>query len=295
MSFGVVLEGELKARRSGNLAFFAWKAKYAVLSRSHRALFLWSGSSTAVEGAITRVPLEQIDAVLHDKPVSDAYSNSRITTVKKKKTIFAPLQSSRNFSVRPRDGDLLELGAANGEEAVLWVSSLRCLMITCHEADSAAALLRLCAAGPAVVHAHVEAIPTSRSAVDALPRTSAQERASTVSVAVVPELTVPPLKTAEPAPPNPEKELATTVSEKFKVISLDTRDAVAVVRVKAATTIQRILRGFLARRLVAGWVRVFDPADGDIYWHHAQRDVSSWFPPGTSQELMVAPTGTSLA
>lgn len=66
---GVVLEGELRAKRSGeswSAGLFRWKAKYAVLSRHYRALFLWTGNVSTVEGAVFRVRLDNIDAVVHD-------------------------------------------------------------------------------------------------------------------------------------------------------------------------------------------------------------------------------------
>jgi ankyrin repeat protein len=65
---GVVLEGELKAKRSNDAlgALFRWKSKYAVLSRHYRALFLWSGNAGTVEGAVMRLALTNIESVVHD-------------------------------------------------------------------------------------------------------------------------------------------------------------------------------------------------------------------------------------
>jgi hypothetical protein len=51
-------------------------------------------------------------------------------------------------------------------------------------------------------------------------------------------------------------------------------------RTRAALTLQRMVRGFLARRLVRGWVRCVDDADGDIYWYNTRTGASSWFAPG---------------
>lgn len=66
---GVVLEGELKAKRSGDSlgsGLFKWRVKYVVLSRHYRALFAWAGSATHVDGPVTRLKLDNVDTVLHD-------------------------------------------------------------------------------------------------------------------------------------------------------------------------------------------------------------------------------------
>ena len=46
----------------------------------------------------------------------------------------------------------------------------------------------------------------------------------------------------------------------------------------AALLFQRLYRGFKARRLVKPWKRVVD--GDDIFWFNAERDESSWYPPG---------------
>lgn len=82
-SYGVALEGRLEARAgdgssgggsssgssggggglSSLLGISSWRQKYTVLSRRHRALFLWTGGPTSVEGAVTRIKLASIAAV----------------------------------------------------------------------------------------------------------------------------------------------------------------------------------------------------------------------------------------
>ena len=59
-SYGVALEGELAAKRHSmsivgsalasltRMGLFAWKTKYAVLSRTHRSLFLWTGECVSI-------------------------------------------------------------------------------------------------------------------------------------------------------------------------------------------------------------------------------------------------------
>lgn len=81
---GVVLEGELRAKKAGDsISIFKWKMKYAVLSRHYRALFLWAGSATAVEGPVTRLKLENIEAVTIDsKTVSRHNLASAFPTVR---------------------------------------------------------------------------------------------------------------------------------------------------------------------------------------------------------------------
>ena len=50
---------------------------------------------------------------------------------------------------------------------------------------------------------------------------------------------------------------------------------------RAGKTLTRVGRGFLARLMVRGWQKVFDDADGDVFWYHAGRGESSWYPPGS--------------
>jgi hypothetical protein len=57
LSWGVVLEGELQAKRTAGLALWRWRAKHATLSRPYRCLLLWSGSETRIESSVTRIPL----------------------------------------------------------------------------------------------------------------------------------------------------------------------------------------------------------------------------------------------
>ena len=68
LSYGVVREGPLQLRRSPESfmsSLFAWKDKYAVLSRSYDALFCWSGGATGskASSAILRVACEDIEGV----------------------------------------------------------------------------------------------------------------------------------------------------------------------------------------------------------------------------------------
>jgi len=72
-SYGVVREGPVRMKRSGDsfgVAVFPWKSKYALLSRSYKALFIWSGSSEAASSAIVRVGLEVVERVDRGSTVS---------------------------------------------------------------------------------------------------------------------------------------------------------------------------------------------------------------------------------
>lgn len=106
LSWGVLLEGELQAKRGSGFSLFAWRNKFAVLSRPARALLLWSGTRTKPESAIHRIPMDTIGRVQHD--------------VK---------GGARRFTIRAAadSGEPLELGAASVEDAALWVSAIRAL------------------------------------------------------------------------------------------------------------------------------------------------------------------------
>lgn len=67
-SHGTVIEGVLRTRRSEasfGASMWRWKRKYAVVSRAHKALFLWSGSGDKVEGHVTRLSADNISGVVH--------------------------------------------------------------------------------------------------------------------------------------------------------------------------------------------------------------------------------------
>jgi len=128
-SHGVVLEGELMAKRGagGLAALFRWKGKHVVLSRHYRALFVWTGSGAAaggapkVDGPVTRLRLDSIEAVVHDAKAK-----------------------SKTLVIRPRAGagDPLEFMAASPEDAAAWSNAIRAVMVSLLEDDSKAALAR---------------------------------------------------------------------------------------------------------------------------------------------------------
>ena len=65
-SYGVVREGPVQLRRSAESfmsSLFAWKDKYAVLSRSYGALFYWSGGAAGASSAIVRVACDEFEGV----------------------------------------------------------------------------------------------------------------------------------------------------------------------------------------------------------------------------------------
>ena len=71
-SHGVLLEGELYGRRAaGSFAaqFWKWKPKHVILSRAHYAMFFWSGTANTVNASVTRLAVENIASVLHDKSI----------------------------------------------------------------------------------------------------------------------------------------------------------------------------------------------------------------------------------
>jgi WW domain len=55
----------------------------------------------------------------------------------------------------------------------------------------------------------------------------------------------------------------------------------------ASRLLQRVARGFLARRAVRNWQKVVDKEDGDVYWFNAATGVSSWYPPGRDPDVHV--------
>lgn len=126
-SYGVALEGALSARAGGGgdssgasgsgggggglggLFAGSWRPKYAVVSRAHCALFLWSGTPTSLEGALTRLKLRAIASVA-------------VTGGK----------GSARFTIRPITGagDPLELKAASPEDAAIWCATIKAAIVT---------------------------------------------------------------------------------------------------------------------------------------------------------------------
>ena len=77
-SHGVLLESSLYARRHTESLFskvWKWKKMHAVLSRPHKALIFWSGSTSHANGAITRLGITNMKAVKYQTvraPVTEA-------------------------------------------------------------------------------------------------------------------------------------------------------------------------------------------------------------------------------
>ncbi len=74
-SYGVAREGPIQLRRAPESflsSVFAWKDKYAVLSRSYDALFYWSGGAQGVSAssAILRVAAEEFEGISRKPEVS---------------------------------------------------------------------------------------------------------------------------------------------------------------------------------------------------------------------------------
>ena len=64
--FGVAREGPVQLRRSDSsllVSLFPWKSKYAVLSRSFKALFCWSGGAQGATSAILKIPSSDFQGV----------------------------------------------------------------------------------------------------------------------------------------------------------------------------------------------------------------------------------------
>lgn len=156
---GVILEGELKVKRSETEAkgfassFFQWKSKYVVLSRHYRALFIWNGNPTHVEGPVTRCKLENIDAIIHDAK-----------------------SGSKKFTIRPTKGDPLYFNAASVEDATAWCAAIRAIMVAIQEEESKNALYRQLIADT------TSPIPTSNVSTVSVPARVPTNGATTVPV-----------------------------------------------------------------------------------------------------------------
>lgn len=219
-----------------------------------------------------------------------------------------PLQGSKKFTVKPTKGEPLELAAASGDDAAVWVGAIRALQVALQEEDSKTALLRqLISSEGAVAVAAPHALPPAPPASSLPPAPSAMGP---------PALSLDSLKAALPLPPAPlplsgapvaaplspalsptlgpatspdggEEDAKERKDKKDRKDKKEKRDKKEKKdpeeKAKAAMALQRVMRGWKARRLVKGWARVVDDADGDIFWYNAQTKTSSWFPPGRSE------------
>jgi ankyrin repeat protein len=72
LSHGIVMEGKLLGRRSPEsfgAMLWRWKPKYAVLSRTHRALLMWSGGQLGSTGShVLRLACESMEGAVQAQP-----------------------------------------------------------------------------------------------------------------------------------------------------------------------------------------------------------------------------------
>jgi hypothetical protein len=157
---------------------------------------------------------------------------------------------------------VLELSAATVDDAAIWAGAIRALQVALQEEDSKAALLKSLVAaaamqGPAVA---TPAAPAGTPLVSTVVASGTASGGGGEGGMDRKDSTRDMGKKDKKEKKKGEKEAG-----------------------KAAALIQRLMRGRLARKVVRGWVRVVDKADGDVYWYNTEKKTSSWFPPGRTE------------
>ncbi len=245
-SYGVVREGPVQLRRSPESflsTLFAWKDKYAVLSRSYGALFYWSGGAGGASSAIVRVACEEFEGVARAEGVRGwsgggggrALGRGRRARPQKSRahspstprhaappllpTRRARAQKPTIVVLRLRGGrPPMEMCLASADEAESWCKGFAGLLAT-READERKRelMLELLADGAARKGLKARMTRKERKARENFLRSSAGS----------PRL--------------------------------------AMTDLEAALLVQRAIRGHRVRNLVRNWVKI-TAADGDVYY-----------------------------
>ncbi|KAA0168169.1 hypothetical protein FNF28_02588 [Cafeteria roenbergensis] len=114
LTHGIAVEGPLKVKRPSGV--FKWASRYALASAAMRALVLWAGDGSSIEGGeVQWLPFAAVVGVVH----------------------HAGKKSGRRFDVTLRGGAApLALLAESAAEASAWVSALRRALVAAQESSS---------------------------------------------------------------------------------------------------------------------------------------------------------------
>jgi hypothetical protein len=100
--YGVAREGPVQLRRSDSsllVSLFPWKSKYAVLSRSFKALFCWSGGAQGATSAILKIPSSDFQGV--EKSITVSAPRLNISTLSSL-PLPPPPRNARTCALTPK-------------------------------------------------------------------------------------------------------------------------------------------------------------------------------------------------
>ena len=305
-SHGVVIEGTLKAKREGNsigVMLFRWKSKHVVLSRFYRALFAWNGGPTTVDGPVTRIKLDNIATVTHDaksassnfviKPVRgdtlefmagsvddaaswcSAIKELMVSSIEdeNKATYVQQIITQSNFELSSTAAVSDPISAAvpdapEGSEAVEGEGKKKKKKKKAVDGE----------AGEDAVAAAAAAVVTTPLAAEALAAATATVTAAAQHVSFTsgsPPAAVE-LKTKLKVSSVPVAGVATAAAT-TEAQPVKTKKKKASAEVNAAIFIQRIWKGFKARKMTRGWTKVIDGED--VYYFNSKTQESLWVAP----------------
>ena len=307
-SHGVVLEGTLKAKREGNsigVMLFRWKSKHVVLSRFYRALFAWNGGPTTVDGPVTRIKLDNIATVTHD--AKSASINFIIKPVRGD-TLEFMAGSAEDAAAWCSAIKELMVSSVEDENKAIYVQQIIThsnfgIPLTAAVSDPIPASVpdapegsadavegegkkkkkkkAKAADGEAAVEEVVAQVVTTPLAAEALAAATATVEAAAQHVSFtsgsppaavelktklkVSSVTAAGVATAAAAAAGTEAQPTKTKKKK------------ASAEVNAAIFLQRIWKGFKARKMTRGWTKVIDGED--VYYFNTKTQESLWVAP----------------
>jgi hypothetical protein len=303
-SHGVVIEGTLKAKREGNsigVMLFRWKSKHVLLSRFYRALFAWNGGPTSVDGPVTRIKLDNIATVTHD--AKSASSNFVIKPVRGDTLEFmaGSVDDAAAWCSAIKE---LMVSSVEDENKAIYVQQIITqsnfgLSLTAAVGDPISAAVPEAPEGADAVEGEGKKKKKKKKAVDGEAGEDAAAAAAVVTTPLAAEALAAATATVTAAAQHVSftsgsPPAAVELKTKLKVSSVPvagvataaatteaqpvkTKKKKVSAEVNAAIFLQRIWKGFKARKMTKGWTKVVDGED--VYYFNSKTQESLWVAP----------------